>query len=58
MGDENVVLVFFPRLLKKKKGKKKFLDKQTSKIKLNIWLINEGQKSLWKKTLATIGTLK
>lgn len=43
---------FFPCLLKKKL----VLDKQTSKIKLNMWLINEVQKSVWNKNLATTGT--
>lgn len=41
MRDEIIELVFFPCLFKKKL----VLDKQTIKIKLNIWLINEVQKS-------------
>lgn len=36
--------------------KKLVLDKQASKIKLNMWLINEVQKSVWNKNLATTGT--
>lgn len=44
MRYEIIELVFFPCLFKKKM----VLDKQTIKIKLNIWLINEVQKSAWK----------
>lgn len=37
-------------------SKKLVLDKQTSKIKLNMCLINEVQKNVWNKNLATTGT--